>query len=529
VIADNDIDTLGPQQLRQALRTAQAQVVAKAELVARHERTVAFKQTVIDKLTHEMAVLKRLKFAATSERYSPEQKSLLEEAIDEDLEALSREVEQLVPAARDDAEKRQPKRQALPANLPRREVRHEPESTTCNCGCDLKRIGEDVAEKLDYTPGTFTVERHVRGKWICTQCRTLIQAPVPAHVIDKGLATAGLLAHVTVAKYIDHQPLYRQEQILGRAGYAVPRSTQAEWIGAIGVQLAPLVQAMREDLLSRRVLHADETPVAMLKPANLRDGKTHRAYLWSYCTTAWDDINAVVFDFAESRAGRHARRFLGIDEDGAGGWRGTLICDDYSGYKQTMAAGVTEAGCMAHARRKFHELWVNHSSTLAEQALKLFGVLYDIERQTRDLPAEARLRARQLKARPAADLLLAWLTANRQKVPDGTATAKAMDYSLKRWTALARFIDDGELSIDNNRVENLIRPIALGRKNWLFAGSLMAGKRAATIMSLLHTARLNGHDPYQYLKDILEKLPTQPDSRIRDLLPYRWSSATVSY
>ena len=193
-----------------------------------------------------------------------------------------------------------------------------------------------------------------------------------------------------------------------------------------------------------------------------------------------------------------------------------------------MAAGVSEAGCMAHARRKFHELWVNHSSMLAEQALKLFGVLYDIERETKDMPADERQRIRQLKARPAADLLHAWLTANRQKVPDGTATARAMGYSLKRWEALTRFVDDGELSIDNNRVENLIRPIALGRKNWLFAGSLRAGQRAAAIMSLLHTARLNGLDPYLYLKDVLERLPTQPDNRIRDLLPYRWQPTNGS-
>jgi transposase len=466
VIADNDIDSMDPQALREAIRAVQAKMAVTCELSARHEREIAFKQSVIDKLTHEMAVLKRLKFAATSERFSPEQKSLLEEAIDEDIEALTKEVEGLVPETKGNGDKGQPKRHALPANLPRREVRHEPENTTCNCGCELKRIGEDVAEKLDYTPGTFTVERHVRGKWACSKCQTLVQAPVPAHIIDKGLATAGLMAHVTVAKYIDHQPLYRQEGILGRAGYAVPRSTQAEWIGAIGVQLAPLVQAMRDDLLSRRVLHADETPVAMLKPGL---GKTHRAYLWSYCTTAWDDINAVVFDFAESRAGRHARRFLGIEEDGSGGWRGKLICDDYSGYKQTMAAGVTEAGCMAHARRKFHELWANHSSTLAGDALKLFGALYDVERDIKDLPADERHRIRQLRSRPAADLLHAWLMAHRQKVPDGTATAKAMDYSLKRWEALTLFVDDAELSIDNNRVENLIRPIALaahGQAQW---------------------------------------------------------------
>lgn len=491
-------------------------------LASRLQAKVRHTEALNAKLSHEMAVLKRLKFAATSERFSPEQKSLLEEAIDEDLEALSREVEQLKEPEKAPGEKQRPKRQALPAQLPRRDVLHEPESTTCSapgCGCQLKRIGEDVSEKLDYVPGSFTVERHVRGKWACVQCQTLIQAPVPPAVIDKGIATAGLMAHVAVAKYIEHQPLYRQESTFDRAGFPVPRSTQAEWIGVIGVQLAPLVQAMREDLLSRPVLHADETPVAMLKPGL---GKTHRAYLWSYCTTVWDDINAVVFDFAESRAGHNARRFLGIGEDGAGGWRGALICDDYSGYKQTMNAGVTEAGCLAHARRKFHELWANHSSTLAEHALKLIAALYDVEREIKSLPSDERLRIRQLKSRPAADLLHAWLLASRQKVPDGGATAKAIDYSLKRWGPLTRFIDDGDLAVDNNRIENLIRPIALGRKNWLFAGSLRAGQRAAAIMSLLHTARLNGLEPYTYLKDVLERLPTQPASAVRELLPYRW-------
>ena len=192
-----------------------------------------------------------------------------------------------------------------------------------------------------------------------------------------------------------------------------------------------------------------------------------------------------------------------------GGWRGTLICDDYAGYKQAMNAGVTEAGCLAHARRKFHELWANHSSILAEQALKLFGVLYDIEREVKDLDVRTRLRIRQLESRPAADLLHAWLMANRQKLPDGSATAKAIDYSLKRWAALTRFIDNGDLAADNNRIENLIRPIALGRKNWLFAGSLRAGQRAAAIMSHLHTAGLSWLEPNAYLKDVLERLPTQ--------------------
>ena len=503
MIAQQNIDAMDPAQLREALRSA---------LVA-----VRHKDAVIDKLTHENAVLKRLKFAAQSERFDAEQRSLLDETLDADLQAVSEEIEQLAPPAAAPRERQQPKRQPLPASLPRREVRHEPQSTTCACGCQMQRIGEDVAEKLDYQPGVFTVERHVRGKWACGNCEKLVQAPVAPHIIDKGIPTAGLLAQVLVAKYADHLPLYRQETIFGRAGFAIPRSTLGQWIGSAGVQLQPLVDAMRDDLLRRRVLHADETPVAMLDPGA---GKTKRAYLWSYCSTRFDRDRLVVFDFAEGRAGRHAMEFLGHPSDQA--WRGALVCDDYAGYKALFAEGITEAGCLAHARRKFHELWVNHKSTLAEQALALFANLYEVEREVADLPADERLRMRQLKAKPAADALHAWLLAQRQKVPPGSATAKAMDYSIGRWTALVRYIDDGDLPADNNWVENQIRPIAIGRNNWLFAGSLRAGKRAAAVMSLVHSARLNGHEPHAYLKDVMQRLPTQPASRIGELLPHRW-------
>jgi transposase len=384
----------------------------------------------------------------------------------------------------------------------------------CSCGCELKRIGEDVSEKLDYTPGVFHVERHIRGKWVCGRCQTLVQAPVPAQVIDKGIPTAGLLAQVLVAKYADHQPLYRQEAIFERAGLALPRSTLAQWVGACGVQLQPLVEALRALLLARPVLHADETPVAMLKPGN---GKTHRAYLWSYSTTQYDALPGVVYDFAETRGGRHAEAFLGD-------WTGKLICDDYAGYKALFGKGVTEVGCMAHARRKFHDLWANHQSQIAEEALKLFGGLYDVERPIQELDAEQRQRIRDLQSRPIADALQQWLILHRQKVPDGSATAKAIDYSLKRWPALVRYLDDGTLPIDNNWIENRIRPVALGRSNWLFAGSLRAGQRAAAVMSLIQSAKLNGHDPYRYLKDVLARLPTQPNSRIDELLPHRWTA-----
>ncbi len=504
-VMTSDLSLLDAEQLR--------------ELLAHSQREVATLKLLNEKLTHEMAVLKRLKFAAKSEAYSPEQRSLLEEAIDADIAALDGELDKVRGKPAADDGKQQPKRQPLPAHLPRREVRHEPESTTCRCGCAMKRIGEDIAEKLDYVPGVFTVERHVRGKWVCAECETLVQAPVAPHIIDKGIPTTGLLAQVLVAKYADHLPLYRQEAIFARAGFAIPRSTLAQWVGTCGLQLQPLVDALREELLTHSVLHADETPVAMLKPGK---GKTHKAYLWSYCTTSYDAVKAVVFDFAETRAGENAREFLRIGRDDA--WQGTLVCDDYAGYKAMFQQGVTEAGCLAHARRKFHELWDPHKSPVAEQALKYFGFLYDIEREAQALEPGERRRLRQERAKPIATDFHAWLQAQRVRVPDGSATAKAIDYSLGRWTALVRYVDDGAVPCDNNWVENQIRPIAIGRSNWLFAGSLRAGKRAAAIMSLIHSARLNGHDPYAYLRDIMERLPTQPASRVGELLPHRWSA-----
>lgn len=360
---------------------------------------------------------------------------------------------------------------------------------------------------------------------MCRCCETLTQAPIDAHVIDKGLPTTGLLAQVLVAKFLDHLPLYRQEAIFARAGHAIARSTLAQWVGECGVQLQPLVDALAEELLRQRVLHADETPVAMLKPGH---GKTHRAYLWSYCTTQTSSVQAVVFDFAETRGGQHVRDFLGLPgTTDKPGWQGSLVTDDFSGYKALFELGVTEAGCMAHARRKFHELWANHQSVVGEQALKFFAELYAVEREIASLESSGRLEARRRRSRQVADALHHWLRQQRQKVPDGSATARAIDYSLKRyslkrWLALVRYIDDGELLIDNNWMENRIRPIALGRQNWLFAGSLRAGKRAAAVISLVHSAKLNGHDPYGYLKDVLARLPTQPASRIGELLPHRW-------
>ena len=485
------------------------------EMVQSLRQTVSFKQITIDKLTHENALLKRLKFAAQSERFSAEQRSLLEETLDEDTQAVHDEMAELnaepIPARVKD----QPKRQPLPAHLPRIDIHHEPEATTCRCGCQMKRVGEDVAEKLDYQPGVFSVERHVRGKWACAQCETLVQAPVAAHVIDKGIPTTGLLAQVLVAKFADHLPLYRQEAIFGRAGLAIPRSTLGAWVGSCGVQLQPLVAALKADILTHRVVHADETPVQMLQPGQ---GKTHRAYLWAYAAGAFEDTKAVVYDFCASRAGENAKAFLGP-------WRGSLVCDDFSGYKQLMLEGVTEVGCLAHARRKFFDLHTAHKSPVAQRALEHIAQVYEIERELKACSADERQRGRQGRSKPLLDALHAWLLLTRQKVTDGTATAKALDYSLRRWQALTRFVDDGQLPVDNNHIENQIRPIAIGRNNWLFAGSLRAGQCGAAVMSLIQSARLNGHDPYAYLKDVLTRLPTQRASLVHELLPHRWVPA----
>jgi len=527
VVAPESLASLNAEQLRElasdliakiATQGAQItqrdlQITSLDQAVSSKDREIKYRQAKIDQLTHEMAVLKRWKFGRSREQLDAAQASLLDETIDADIAAIEQELESLAPTPKADADTRkQPKRAALPAELPRVDQHHEPDSTTCNCGCQLKRIGEDVSEKLDYTPGVFTVERHIRGKWACANCETLIQAPVPAQIIDKGIPTSGLLAQVLVAKYSDHLPLYRQETIFGRSGFAIPRSTLSAWVGVCGVQLQPLVDALKNAMLEHAVVHADETPVAILKPGNK---KTHRAYLWAYAPGAFEDLKAVVYDFCETRAGENCRAFLGE-------WKGSLVCDDFGGYKAGFANGVAEVGCMAHARRKFFDLHVSNKSQIAEQALLYISQLYNVEREVKHLHADERRQIRRTRSKPLADAFAQWMVLQRARITDGSATAKALDYSLKRWVALTRFLADGQLPIDNNWIENQIRPIAIGRNNWLFAGSLRAGQRAAAVMSLIQSAKLNGHDPYAYLKDVPARLPTHKNSHIEELLPHRW-------
>ena len=519
VIESPQLQQMDAQQLRALAEALMTQLRSK-------DQEICFKQVKIDLLTHEIARYKRLQFAARSEkmgeRLDPRQLSLWQETLEEDLAALQAQLLILAPepgpelaasAATTVKPPWRPRRAPLPAQLERVDIALEPASTRCSCACQIKRIGEDVSERLDYTPGIFRVQRQVRGKWACTACQTLQQAPVPAQIIDKGLPTAGLLADVLVSKFGDHLPLYRLEAIYARAGVSLARSTLAQWVGQCGVHLQPLVDALKGEMLAHSVLHADETHVSMLQPGS---GKTHKAYLWAYSCGAFEPLKAVVYDFAQSRRGEHARTFLGQ-------WRGSLVCDDYSGYKALFAGGVIEVGCMAHARRKFFDLHAANKSSIAQQALQYMAVLYEIEREVKNLSSQERQAIRQAKARPVADALHAWMLAHRTQVIPG-ATARALDYSIRRWQALTRYIDDARLPIDNNTIENRMRPIAIGRKNWLFAGSLQAGERAAAVMSLIESAKLNGHDPYAYLRDVLERLPTHKASQIRELLPHHWKA-----
>jgi transposase len=376
----------------------------------------------------------------------------------------------------------------------------------------LVKIGEDVSEQLDIEPARFFVVRHIRPQYACRQCETITAAPVPPAVIDGGMATPGLLAWVAISKYLDHLPLYRVEQIAARQQVILARSTLSEWIGRIGVALQPLADRLSEKLRQQTSLHADETPVQQLDPGK---GKTKRAYLWAYRSNALSGSPPmVVFDYQISRSGQHAANYL---QD----WCGTLMVDDYSGYKALFANGVREIGCWAHARRKFFELHAAGGHPVAAEALQRIARLYAIEEQTKGQTADQRAQSRALHSQPELQSLHDWLLKLRPTVANGGGLAKAIDYTLRRWPALVHYAETGDLPIDNNPIENAIRPIAIGKKNWLFAGSERAGKRAAAIQSLLATAKLNGIEPAEWLKDTLEKLPTWPNSRIDELLPLR--------
>ncbi len=480
---------------------------------------LAAKDIKIAALTHELAYYKRIRFGQKTEALAGLQRDLFREDVETDLAAIEAELESLkatprstVAAPRSFRSGRTP----LPDHLPRIEHRHEPESCICGqCGGNLTKIRDDISEQLDVEPSKFFVHRHIRPQYACRACETVVAEAAPPTIIDGGLPAPGLLAWVVTSKYLDHLPLYRLEQMAGRSGVNLSRSTLADWVGHVGVALQPLTDRLTWHLLQGDTLHADETPMPQLDPGR---GKTRKAYLWAYRSNDLQpNPRVIVFDYQCNRSGQHAKNFLD-------GWQGYLMVDDYSGYKGlfTNTGGIRciELACLAHVRRKFFDLYQANQSPMAQMALQRIAEIYALEAKTKDFTIEQRQLFRQNHAKPLLEELHTWLFETLAKTAPGGASAKALGYALKRWPALIRYADTGHLPIDNNPIENCIRPIALGRKNYLFVGTERAGKRAAVIQSLLATAKLNGLEPAAWLKETLEKLPTWPNSKIDELLPF---------
>src|SRR5262249_46788614 len=412
---------------------------------------------------------------------------------------------------------KKPARRPLPADLPRETETLPPKENTCpDCGGTLDRLGEDVSETLEYVPARFKVIRTVRPKLNCTRCDRIVQEPAPHRPIERGLAGPGLLAHVLVAKYADHLPLYRQSEIYEREGVELDRSTLADWVGGASRTLEPLVDALRRYVLDAKKLHGDDIPVPVLAPGN---GKTKIGRLWTYVLddrpSGRTKAPAVWFAYSPDRKGEHPANHLAK-------FKGTLQADAFAGFNRLYEkGGITEAACWAHVRRKFHDLYEAHVSPIAKEALERIAALYGIEKEIRGRPPDERQQIRNARARPLLESMRVWFKESLSKLSKKSEVTAAIHYALGRWTPLMRYCNDGSLEIDNNAAERALRAVALGRKNYLFAGSNAGGDRAAAMYSLIGTAKLNGVDPEAYLSCVLARIADHPINRIDELLPWR--------
>lgn len=527
-----------PAQAIALIDRLQQQAQVHAQELARRDREIAWAHVKIDKLNFEVARLRRWKFDAKTEAMTASQRLLFAESMIEDEASLRAKLAEMqaglpqVPKT-PKTPRAKPRRQALPEHLERLEHRHEPEDTHCpstDCGRPMQRIGEDVSEKLDIVPAKFFVHRHIYGKWACKCCQQLRQEPAEPDVVDGGIPAAGLVAHTLISRFVDHLPYYRQEPINARSGVHTPRSTLATWGGAGGAALEPLYELHRRFILSCRVLHADETPLPLLDPGA---GKTKKAYVWAWARSHHDPNPGVVYEFCLGRGAQYPIAFLG----GKGPpspeapWNGTLITDQYAGYNGVLDAKVyphrKSAACAAHARRRFEELsrGGNSASAVATEALRRWARIYHAEAAFAEMSDDERRHARQSVSKPLWEELAVWLKLERTQVLDGTKIAEAIDYSLNAWGPLTLHLEDGAVAVDNNLIERQIKPWKLGAKNWLFAGSALAGQRAAVVMSLVQSAKLNGVDPWAYLRDVLERIHAHPSHRLEELLPHRWRPA----
>lgn len=477
-------------------------------------------QAEIDRLRNIIKTLQRVQFGRRSERLDNDQLQLGLEDLDADIARIEAALP-AAPGARSKSPRTPSGRLSLPEHLQREDVKLDIDSDVCPCcGGAIHEIGETVSEMLDYVPARLRVLRIRRPRYGCRACGTIHQAPAPERPITKGLASPGLLAHVLVSKYCDHLPLYRQSQIFGRHGVNLNRSTLANWVGGAVWWLEPLRARLAEQVFASHKLFADDTPIPVLDPGR---GRTRTGRLWVYARDdrPWggsDPPAAVYFYSQDRRAERpatHLSRFSGV-----------LQVDGYSGFEKLTARGIVLAACWSHARRKFYDFYQATSSPIAQEVLRRIGELYSIESGIRGQSAEERRQVRSLQSRPLVDAMKPWLQSQLARVPGRSGLADAIRYVLVRWGALCHFLEDGRIELDTNTVERAIRPITLGRKNHLFAGSEGGADRWAVVASLLATAKLNGVEPYAYLQDVLHRMTNgHPQNRIDELLPWNWKAA----
>ena len=481
-----------------------------------------------DRLRHLIRQLQRMQFGRRSEKLDPDQLNLALEDLEQAVAESEAEQEKADPALRKTrSEKRRAGRGPLPEHLPRVEIIVEPEDTACPCcGGAMHVIGEDRSQRLDVIPAQYQVIVTRRPKYACRSCQgAVVQAAAPARLIEGGLPTERLVAHVAVAKYADHCPLYRQAQILARQGITIDRATLAFWTGYAAAEVKPVWRLMREELLRSTKLFVDETTAPVLDPGR---GRTKRGYFW---VLARDDRPwrggappAVVYSYAPGRGGDHAAALLK-------GYSGVLQTDGYAAYRsladpKRVGGPVTLAFCWAHWRRQWFDLAKSPPAPIATEALKRIAELYEVEAEIRGNSAEERRAVRQQKTKPLVAALKTWLEKTLAQVAAGSSIAQAIRYGLNHWDGLVRFLDDGRIEIDSNTVERSMRPIALNRKNALFAGSDEGAENWAMLASLIETCKLHGGNPEAYLTDVLTKLVNNwPNSRLADLTPWRWATA----
>ncbi len=478
-----------------------------------------YEETAVEvaSLKHEIANLKRLIFGSKSEHFVPAESAPSQLILDIQADAVaacSVTKTQKIEYVRTTTQvtKEHPGRTKLPEHLERREIIIEPAEVTQGC----KKIGEEITEELEYEPGKLFVNRYVRPKYVQANNQGIIIAPLIDRPLPKAIVGPGLLAQIIIDKYVDHLPLYRQMERFKREGINIPYSTIGDWVKNGCTLIDPLYESLKKLIVQSNYLHADESPIKVLDKD--KKGTTHRGYYWVY----HNSIDGLVwFDYQEGR-GREGP--VEVLKD----FKGYLQTDGYAVYDFFKEEkDITVLHCMAHARRMFFEAKDNDKA-VAQYALEQIGLLYNIERRAKEqqLDPEQIRQLRQTEAVPVLELLGKWMKETYLRVLPKSAIGKALAYSIARWPELMLYATDGKLTIDNNPVENSIRPVAIGRKNYLFAGSHEAAKRSAMLYSLMGTCKLHGINPFIWLRDVLQRIATHPINKIEDLLPHNWKPIT---